>query len=113
MSWKSFRFALIAAGAAMLASCGINSVPTKEEAAKAAWANVESAYQRRADLIPNLVSTVRGAAQIAMVKRGAVVDAGTHEALLQRSEPYVALVRRQLGGGASDTALDARLDARV
>lgn len=62
MSWKSFRFAFIAAGAAMLASCGINSVPTKEEAAKAAWANVESAYQRRADLIPNLVSTVRGAA---------------------------------------------------
>lgn len=62
MSWKSFRFAFIAAGAAMLASCGINSVPTKEEAAKAAWANVESAYQRRADLIPNLVSSVRGAA---------------------------------------------------
>ncbi|MXP09006.1 LemA family protein [Pseudoblastomonas halimionae] len=63
MSWKSFRFAFIAVGAAMLASCGINSVPTKEEAAKAAWANVEDAYQRRADLIPNLVSTVRGAAE--------------------------------------------------
>ena len=40
-----------------LSGCGINSVPTKEEAAKAAWANVESAYQRRADLVPNLVST--------------------------------------------------------
>lgn len=62
MSWKSFRFAFIAAGAAMLASCGINSVPTKEEAAKAAWANVESAYQRRASLIPNLVTTVRAGA---------------------------------------------------
>ncbi len=40
-----------------LSGCGINSVPTKEEAAKAAWANVEAAYQRRADLIPALVET--------------------------------------------------------
>ena len=40
-----------------LSGCGINSVPTKEEAAKAAWGNVEAAYQRRADLIPNLVNT--------------------------------------------------------
>ncbi len=40
-----------------LAACGINSVPTKQETAKAQWANVESAYQRRADLIPNLVKT--------------------------------------------------------
>lgn len=40
-----------------LSGCGINSVPTKEEAAKAAWANVEASYQRRADLIPNLVNT--------------------------------------------------------
>lgn len=45
-----------------LAGCGINSVPTKEEAVNAQWANVQSAYQRRADLIPNLVATVRGAA---------------------------------------------------
>lgn len=38
-----------------LSGCGINEVPTAEEAAKAKWADVESAYQRRADLIPNLV----------------------------------------------------------
>ncbi|MBY0344866.1 MAG: LemA family protein [Sphingomonadales bacterium] len=56
------RGAFAAAAAFSLAACGINSVPTKEEAAKARWADVESAYQRRADLIPNLVSTVRGAA---------------------------------------------------
>ncbi|MFC7379919.1 LemA family protein [Brevundimonas sp. GCM10030266] len=42
--------------------CGINAIPTKEEAAKARWADVQSQYQRRADLIPNLVSTVQGAA---------------------------------------------------
>jgi LemA protein len=46
----------------VLAGCGVNSVPTKEEAAKAKWANVEAAYQRRSDLIPNLVEVAKGAA---------------------------------------------------
>ncbi|MBM6577421.1 LemA family protein [Microvirga sp. SRT01] len=46
---------------ALLAGCGINSVPTAEENAKARWADVQNQYQRRADLIPNLVSTVRAA----------------------------------------------------
>jgi LemA protein len=45
-----------------LSGCGINSIPTAEEEAKAKWANVENQYQRRADLIPNLVETVKGAA---------------------------------------------------
>jgi LemA protein len=48
------------AAALALSACGINTVPTREEAAKAAWAEVESQYQRRADLIPNLVATVKG-----------------------------------------------------
>lgn len=48
--------------AALLSSCGLNSVPTAEETAKAKWADVQAAYQRRADLIPNLVNTVKGAA---------------------------------------------------
>jgi len=43
-----------------LAGCGINAIPTKEEAAKARWADVQSQYQRRSDLIPNLVETVKG-----------------------------------------------------
>ena len=46
-----------------LAGCGVNTIPTKEEKAKAAWADVQSDYQRRADLIPNLVATVKGYAQ--------------------------------------------------
>jgi LemA protein len=46
--------------ALVLSGCGINSIPTKEESAKAKWADVQSQYQRRADLIPNLVSTVKG-----------------------------------------------------
>ena len=47
--------------AAPLAACGINSVPTAEENAKARWADVQNQYQRRADLIPNLVATVKAA----------------------------------------------------
>lgn len=57
------RLAIVAAAALGLSACGINSVPTKEEAAKAKWADVQSSYQRRADLVPNLVASVRGAAQ--------------------------------------------------
>ena len=56
------RIAAIAIGSLALASCGINSVPTKEEAAKAQWGNVENALQRRSDLIPNLVAVVEAAA---------------------------------------------------
>ena len=48
-------------GAVTLAGCGINSIPTAEEEAKARWADVQAAYQRRASLIPNIVSTVKGA----------------------------------------------------
>jgi LemA protein len=47
--------------AASLAGCGINSIPTAEENVKARWADVQNDYQRRADLIPNLVATVKAA----------------------------------------------------
>ncbi|WP_114953350.1 LemA family protein [Sphingosinicella terrae] len=55
-------FAVLAAIAVTLSACGINSIPTAEENAKARWADVQASYQRRANLIPNLVATVRGAA---------------------------------------------------
>jgi LemA protein len=46
-----------------LAGCGINTIPTREEQAKAAWGEVQNQYQRRSDLVPNLVATVQGYAQ--------------------------------------------------
>ncbi len=59
-----FKRALLAVFAALaLSSCGINSVPTAEEQVNAAWGNLQADYQRRADLIPNLVATVKGYAQ--------------------------------------------------
>ena len=54
--------ALFAMATVTLSACGINSIPTAEENAKAKWADVQSQYQRRADLVPNLVNTVRAAA---------------------------------------------------
>jgi LemA protein len=54
------RGGLAAALLLSLSGCGINTVPTKEEAVKAAWGEVQNQYQRRADLIPNLVATVEG-----------------------------------------------------
>lgn len=55
-------FAIVAPFLVLLSACGINSVPAAEEVAKAKWADVQAQYQRRANLIPNLVATVRGAA---------------------------------------------------
>ncbi|QKP76199.1 LemA family protein [Methyloligella sp. GL2] len=46
--------------ASLLGGCGINTIPTLDEQAKAAWSEVANQYQRRADLIPNLVETVKG-----------------------------------------------------
>ena len=51
---------LVPLAALALAGCGLNSVPTAQENAKARWADVQNEYQRRADLIPNLVETVKG-----------------------------------------------------
>ena len=54
------RLALVLLVPLALAGCGINAIPTKEETAKAQWAEVQNQYQRRSDLIPNLVATVKG-----------------------------------------------------
>ena len=71
------RFLLYFAGLVILlsqSSCGYNGMVSRDQTVKAQWANVQSAYQRRADLIPNLVNTVKGAANF---------EKGTLEAVVQ------------------------------
>ena len=65
MNWfRSVRAVLVAAAFALpAAGCGVNTVPTLQERANASWGEVQNQYQRRADLIPNLVETVKGYAQ--------------------------------------------------
>ena len=57
------RAGVAIAAALTLAGCGFNTIPTTQEQAKTAWGEVQNQYQRRADLIPNLVATVQGYAK--------------------------------------------------
>ncbi|MEA2781500.1 MAG: LemA protein [Rhodospirillaceae bacterium] len=59
----------------LIAGCGVNAIPSYQEQAKAAWAQVLNQYQRRADLIPNLVATVKGAANFESKTLQNVVEA--------------------------------------
>ena len=67
-------FAVLALGL-LVSGCGYNNIPTLEETAKAKWAEVQNQYQRRADLIPNLVATVQGYAKQEKDVLTAVVEA--------------------------------------
>jgi LemA protein len=60
LSRQFSRLMLLLAAPLVLAACGVNTIPTQEERAKAQWAEVQNQYQRRSDLIPNLVATVKG-----------------------------------------------------
>jgi LemA protein len=63
-AWSALRLTrvpvLVACLGLLVAGCGVNTIPTYEENAKAKWSDVQNQYQRRADLIPNLVETVKG-----------------------------------------------------
>ena len=60
---QAIRLILCVAAAALLSGCGYNRIQSQDEAVKAAWSEVVNQYQRRADLVPNLVNTVKGYAQ--------------------------------------------------
>ncbi len=79
-----------------LSSCGINSIPTAEENAKARWADVQNQYQRRADLIPNLVETVKGYA--------------AHE---KSTFQAITSARAAMAGGGGGVAATAAADAQM
>ncbi len=73
---KKLIFGIICLFTAMsLSSCSYNSLVKKDENVKASWGAVQSQYQRRADLIPNLVNTVKGAANFEKSTLTAVIEA--------------------------------------
>jgi LemA protein len=67
----------------LLSGCGINTIPTYEEQAKAKWSDVQNQYQRRADLIPNLVETVKGFAKQESTVLEAVTNARARATSIQ------------------------------
>jgi LemA protein len=78
MTVSTSRIRAVCAAAVLsltVSACGYNDIPTSEEQAKAKWADVQNNYQRRADLIPNLVATVQGYAKQEKDVLTAVVEA--------------------------------------
>jgi LemA protein len=71
---RLYQYCVIVA-ALLLSGCGINNIPSYDEAVKANWSQVENQYQRRADLVPNLVETVKGYAAQEKETLTAVVEA--------------------------------------
>lgn len=69
----------------LLAGCGINNIPQYDEQVKSAWSQVENQYQRRADLIPNLVETVKGFARQEQETLTAVIEARSRATSIQLS----------------------------
>lgn len=95
---------------ALLSGCGINNIPTYDEQVKAAWSQVENQYQRRADLVPNLVETVKGFAAQERETLTAVVEARSKVSSMQVSSDIVdnpeklrqfEQAQRQLSGALS------------
>lgn len=109
---RMLRAVLALALASLLAGCGYNEIQRRDEAVKAAWAEVLSQYQRRADLIPNIVNTVKGEANFEQETLARVVEARAKATSIQATPELVndpaALARFQQAQGELSSAL-ARL----
>ena len=105
----NFRGAVLVVATALLSGCGYNTLQSTDEQIKAAWAEVVNQYQRRSDLIPNLVNTVKGfAAQEAQVLLGvteARAKVGTIQATPQLINDPQAFTRFQQAQGVLSSAL--------
>jgi len=111
-----FRTLLVALIASVLAGCGYNEIQSKDEAVKGAWAEVISQYQRRADLIPNIVETVKGEADFERGTLTQVIEARAKATSIQATPELVndpaAMARFQQAQGELSSAL-SRLMAVV
>ena len=81
----TWQLAILILMGSLLSGCGINNIPSYDEQVKSAWAQVENQYQRRADLIPNLVETVKGFARQEQETLTAVVEARARATSIQIS----------------------------
>jgi len=84
--WAFLQLSLVVALVSLLTGCGINNIPTYDEQVKAAWSQVENQYQRRADLVPNLVETVKGFAAQEQETLTEVVEARSRATSIQVDE---------------------------
>jgi len=81
--WRRWAVVLMLAGASLLSGCGYNQFQSLDEQTKAAWSEVLNQYQRRADLIPNIVATVKGEANFEQETLTKVVEARARATSLQ------------------------------
>ena len=104
-----FRTLLVALFASLLAGCGYNEIQSKDEGVKAAWAEVISQYQRRADLIPNIVETVKGEADFERGTLTRVIEARARATSIQATPELVndpaAMAKFQAAQGELSSAL--------
>lgn len=80
---NTYKLVLILLSMFLISGCGVNNIPTYDEQVKSSWSQVENQYQRRADLIPNLVETVKGFASHEKDTLMAVVEARSQVGGLQ------------------------------
>jgi LemA protein len=111
----SWRLGLVAAAALLLAGCGYNEIQSRDESVKSSWAEVLSQYQRRADLVPNLVNTVKGEANFEQETLTRVVEARAKATSIQVTPELVndqaALQKFQQAQGELSSALSRLLVA--
>ena len=91
-----------------LSACGYNTIPTAEETAKARWADVENNYQRRADLIPNLVATVQGYAKQEKDVLTGVIERGPRPPRSASTPPTSPIPTRSSSSRTRSPSLPAR-----
>jgi LemA protein len=110
---RSWRLVLAAVAAFVLAGCGYNEIQRRDEAVKAAWAEVLSQYQRRADLVPNLVNTVKGEANFEQETLTRVIEARAKATSIQATPELVndpaALQKFEQAQGQLSSALSRLL----
>ena len=107
---RTLRVLLVAAASLMLSACGYNTLQVQDEQVKSAWSEVLNQYQRRADLIPNLVNTVQGYASQEREVLTAVTEARSKASQIQvNADDPASLAAYQAAQGELTSALSRLL----